>query len=59
MKNNLKNELKENYTIVPNALIRDNSVSARARFIFCLLASKPDDWIFYNNALAKELTTEN
>jgi len=55
MKNNLKNELKENYTIVPNDLIRDNSLSDRARFVFCLLASKPDDWIFYNNALAKEL----
>ena len=55
MKNNLKNQLKENYTIVPNALIRDNSVSDRARFIFCLLASKPDDWIFYNKALAREL----
>ncbi len=55
MKNNLKNELKENYTIIPNDLIRDNSVSDRARFIFCLLASKPDDWVFYNKALAREL----
>ena len=55
MKNNLKNELKDNYTIIPNVLIRDNSVSDRARFIFCLLASKPDDWIFYNRALAREL----
>jgi len=55
MKNNLKNELKDNFTIIPNDLIIDTSVSDRARFIFCLLASKPDDWVFYNKALAKEL----
>jgi len=55
MKNNLKNELKDNYAIIPNDLIRDNSMSDRARFIFCLLASKPNDWVFYNKALAREL----
>lgn len=55
MQNNLKNQLKNNYTVIPNELILDSNLSDRARFVFCVLASKPDNWIFYNNALAKEL----
>ncbi len=55
MRNELKNKIKNNYTIIPNKLINDSSISDRARFLFCVLASKPDGWKFYNNALAKEL----
>jgi len=55
MKNNLKNELKENYTIIPNELIRDTSTSDSPRFVSCVLASTPDDWTSYNKALAREL----
>ena len=55
MKNNLNNQLKKNFSIIPNELILDNNLSDRARFVFCLLVSKPDNWVFYNKALAKEL----
>lgn len=55
MKNNIKNEIKNNFSMIPNALILDNTISDRARFVYCLLSSKPDTWVFYNNALAKEL----
>lgn len=55
MQNNLRNSIKKNFTIIPNALISDSSISDRARFVFCLMASKPDDWSFFNSALAREL----
>lgn len=51
--NNIKNTIKNNYTIIPNELINDTNLSDRARFLFITLASKPDDWEFYNNNLAK------
>jgi hypothetical protein len=41
--------------MIPNELLRDTSISKDARFVFCVLASKPDNWIFYNKALSKEL----
>jgi hypothetical protein len=53
--NTLKNKVKENFTIVPNELLRDNSISDRARFVYCVMAGKPENWKFYNKALAKEL----
>jgi len=51
--NNIKNTIKNNYTIIPNKLINDTNLSDRARFLFITLASKPDDWEFYNYNLAK------
>lgn len=55
MQKNLKNRIKSHFTIIPNSLINDRNLSDRARFIFTLMASKPDDWKFYNSSLAKEL----
>lgn len=52
---NIKNNIKKNFTIVPNELILDNSLSDRARFIFVYMASKPDDWNFYMGNMCKEL----
>jgi DNA-binding MarR family transcriptional regulator len=53
--NKLNNKIKDNFTIIPNEIIRNKSLSDRARFIFCYMASMPDDWKFYQSAMAKEL----
>jgi DNA-binding MarR family transcriptional regulator len=53
--NKLNNKIKDNFTIIPNEIIRNKSLSDRARFIFCYMASMPDDWKFYQGAMAKEL----
>ena len=49
------NKLKGNFTQIPNDLIADDSLSDRARFVYCFMASKPDGWEFWNNSLAKSL----
>lgn len=48
------NELK-NYQPIPRELIFDNKMSDRARFVYCYMASKPDDWKFYLKPMAKEI----
>jgi hypothetical protein len=53
--NKLNNKIKDNFTIIPNDVIRNKSLSDRARFIFCYMASMPDDWKFYQGVMAKEL----
>jgi len=53
--NKLNNKLKENFTTIPNGLIRNKNISDRARFLFCYMASMPDNWKFYQGAMAKEL----
>ncbi|NBU34796.1 hypothetical protein EBS40_09325 [bacterium] len=55
--NKLNNKLKENFTTIPNGLIRNKNISDRARFLFCYMASMPDNWKFYQGAMAKELGT--
>lgn len=51
---NFINKLSK-YQIIPRELIFDNSMSDRARFIYCYMASKPDGWEFYLNPMAKEI----
>jgi hypothetical protein len=53
--NKVNNKIKDNFTIIPNDVIRNKSLSDRARFIFCYMASMPDDWKFYQGVMAKEL----
>lgn len=36
-------------------LIFDNELSDRARFVYCFMMAKPDDWDFYVTPMAKEL----
>lgn len=43
------------FTQIPNQLIQDERISDRARFVFCYMASKPDDWEFLMIPLAKSL----
>jgi hypothetical protein len=53
--NKLNNKIKENFTTIPNSVIRNKALSDRARFLFCYMASMPNDWQFYQSAMAKEL----
>ena len=53
--NKLNNKIKENFTTIPNEIIRNKNISDRARFLFCYMASMSDDWEFYQSAMAKEL----
>lgn len=41
--------------MIPNDIIRNKALSDRARILFCYMASMPDDWKFYQGAMAKEL----
>lgn len=51
---NFKKELS-NYQIIPRELIFDPSLTDRARFVYCFMASKPDDWDFYLEPMANEI----
>jgi hypothetical protein len=53
--NKLNNKIKENFTTIPNSIIRNKNLSDRARFLFCYMASMSDDWKFYQGTMAKEL----
>jgi len=53
MMNTLRNKLKEKFTQIPNELITNENISDRARFLFIYLASRPDDWKFWNKDLEK------
>ena len=54
--NNLINNTKYNFTRVPNKLINDKSLSAKAKGIFTYLMSKPDDWNFYLTEICAHFT---
>lgn len=49
------NELKQNFSQIPNALIFDEELSSLSRFVYCFMASKPDGWKFFSKKLAKDL----
>lgn len=50
----INNELKE-YQTIPRKLIFDNTISDRARFLYCYMAAKPNDWDFFLKPMATEL----
>lgn len=43
------------YELIPRELIQDSTVSDRARFVYCFMMSKPDDWNFFMVPMSKEL----
>lgn len=51
---NFVNKLS-NYQVIPRELIFDNTLSDRARFVYCYMASKPNDWEFLMTPMAKEI----
>ncbi len=53
--NEIKNNIKKGFTVIPNDLVNDNSISPQARFLFVYMASKPDDWRFYQSSLADDM----
>lgn len=53
--NNVRNNIRKGFTVAPNALINDDSLTPQARFLFVYMASKPDDWKFVQEPMAKSL----
>ena len=51
----ITNTLTKNFTTLPNALIQDDNLSDRARFLFVYMATKPADWTFYQGPLSRAL----
>lgn len=43
------------YQVIPRDLIFDNTLSDRARFVYCYMASKPNNWEFFMTPMAKEI----
>lgn len=51
------NKLKRptaDFTAVPNELLRDVELTMKAKGLYCIMFSKPDGWIFYNDCLVRE-----
>ena len=42
----LKKKFKNNFTQVPNTIIRDNRLSYKAKGLYMHLVSKPDNWVY-------------
>jgi len=53
--NNVRNNVRKGFTVIPNALVNDNEMTPQARFLFVYMASKPDDWRFYQSVLAADM----
>jgi len=54
--NTLINNIKDNYTRVPNEIVNDKRLTWKARGIFLYLMSKPDDWQFYVDEIGQWAT---
>ena len=53
--NKVDNKTKRYFTQIPNDLIRNSSISDRARFLYCYMSSMSEDWEFYQGKMAKDL----
>jgi len=53
--NTIRNHIQGRFTIIPNGLIEDVSLSDRSRFLYIVLAQKPPDWKFFTKQLCKSL----
>lgn len=51
----LRNEIKSNFTQIPNQLLFDNRLSFGSRILYCYLASKPDNWKIINQDVINTL----
>jgi len=50
--NEIKNIISKEFTILPNAIFSDIKLDAMAIRIFGYMASRPDNWQFYNNDIS-------
>ena len=48
-------ETRKSYTIIPNDLIQDKSISPKAKGILIYLLHLPDGWVFYHKQLQDAL----
>ena len=53
--NKVDNKTKRYFTQIPNDLIRNSSISDRARFLYCYMSSMSEDWELYQGKMAKDL----
>lgn len=53
--NTLRNELKRDYSQIPNDLITDLTLSAGALRVLLYLFTKPDEWNVYNSDICNKL----
>jgi hypothetical protein len=53
--NKVTNKTKKFFTQIPNDLIRNSSISDRARFLYCYMSSMAEEWQFYQSKMAKDL----
>lgn len=51
----VKNRLKKDFSMIPNAIINDEAVSIEARFMYIYLASKPDEWVVQHEDIKRVL----
>jgi len=47
---------ESDFTQIPNGLFRDKGLSLKAKGVYCLLFSKPDDWVYIEEVLVREST---
>jgi len=55
----VKNVLKRtdgNYTVVPNIVIYDKGISAKAKGVFVYLISRPSEWAFFMSEIQEHFT---
>lgn len=53
--NHIKNHIRDDYTTIPNKLIRQVGLNVLAKYIYAYLASMSDDWEFKTYDLCKRL----
>jgi len=51
----IRNQLKREYSQIPNEIITDTTISAGAFRVLVYLFSKPDNWNIYNKDICKQL----
>lgn len=51
----MNNQIKKDFTIIPNDLINNAELSRDSRFLFVYLCSKPDNWIFHNKTIERDI----
>jgi len=51
----LFNNIKRNFTIIPNEILYDSSICNNSKVVFWYMASKPDDWDFFHETISSEL----
>lgn len=51
----LKNQIKENFSQIPNELITDTRISIQARMVYVYVSSKPSGWVVCNTDVKQSI----